>query len=128
MLREKHCYTSAAREKWDAVTYCSISFNSHRDVTCDQLYEILVSIRLWCHVWDTLCPYLDITYAHFWTWPKTDIRLSKNRHKPSFTCQGSPQDTSALLSFVDWRLGKIVDSAHFICRHSLNRNGSICKS
>ena len=63
-----------------------------------------------------LCPLLD---------------MAKNRHKPSFTRQGSPQDTSALLSFVDWRrrrLGKIVDSAHFICRHSLNRNGSICKS
>jgi len=52
-------------------------------------------------------------------------------HKPSFTCQGSPQNTSTLLSFVDWRccrLGKIVDSAHFICRHSFNRNQSICKS
>ena len=24
--------------------YCPISFNSHRDVTCDQLYKILVSI------------------------------------------------------------------------------------
>ena len=40
------------------------------------------SPQLWCCVWDTLCPYLDITYACLWTWPKTDIRLSKNRHKP----------------------------------------------
>ena len=29
----------------------------------------------WWHVWDTLCLLLNM--------PKTDIRLSKNRHKPS---------------------------------------------
>jgi len=36
----------------------------------------------------------SITYAHFWTWPKTDIRSSK---KLSFTCQRSLCDTSTLL-------------------------------
>jgi len=58
---------------------------------------------LWCRVWDTLCPYLDITYAHFWTWPKTDI--SHHSHARGHWLW----DTSTLLlcnSFV------IVDSAH----------------
>ncbi|KIJ94393.1 hypothetical protein K443DRAFT_642072, partial [Laccaria amethystina LaAM-08-1] len=43
---------------------------------------------LWCRVWDTLCPYLDIIYVYIQTCPKTDIRSSKNRHKPSFTRRG----------------------------------------
>jgi len=30
-----------------------------------------------------ICPNMDITYACFWTWPKTDIRSSTNKHKPS---------------------------------------------
>ncbi|KIK09995.1 hypothetical protein K443DRAFT_620786, partial [Laccaria amethystina LaAM-08-1] len=80
---------------------------------------------LWCRVWDTLCPCLDIIYVYIRTCPKTDIRSSKNRHKPSFTRRGHSV-THPFCSFADWRrrrLAKIVDRAHFIWRHSLNRNG-----
>ena len=60
---------------------------------------------------DTLCPLLNM--------PKTDIRSSKNRHKPSYIIHTAGQ-RSSICSFVNWRRhrpAKNVDRAHLICRH-----------
>ena len=69
-----------------------------------------LELWLWCHVWDTLCPYLDITYACFWTWPKTDIQSFaciiaapfSVQHADSWWClmaDPDPQDPTPVWTF-----------------------------
>ncbi|EDR12107.1 uncharacterized protein LACBIDRAFT_311098 [Laccaria bicolor S238N-H82] len=64
-----------------------LSSNSEFSVRIKEVEDVFSMPKsgLWCHVWDTLCPYIDIIYVYIETCPKKDIRSSKNRHKPSIS-------------------------------------------